>query len=497
VTTPASGPVPANEFVTFIQHQLPGLGDGSYQLTISQHVNDSAGQPVSLETLSRTYTFAVTGDRFALSNPSASVASVFPASNATGEFSTVLPHVVFTAPTFPWARTPTTGKLQLPPVGQDAGTDTDVPTWLAVLTLDDDDVAPYTGLSLDPVIGVLGDLFPTEVYPDSTLNEKTTYTYFSGATDAKGLETGQSFTDAVQLIDLPLQLFTTIAPTLADLELTAHVRQVSVENKPMALGAQPPDDPIGTFAIVIGNRLPQQNKQSHAYLVSLESLQDYLPATGDGGTTAKSGLVMANSLRLAVLQHWTFNTKGETAAFVGLVSQLNGRTGSGDATNTNLRLVVAGAQAPVSTALAGGYVPLNHGLRTGETTVSWYRGPLSPIDRARAGPDPLPVSSPDQVLVFDPTTGMFDASLAAAWTIGRLVALQDQSYSTSLYAWKKGQAQSVVDAVERQIIDDALGGLIAAPAPAARAAAAAPAARPSTASLLHDTMRLIKSAGTP
>lgn len=485
MTTPASGPVPADEFVTFIQHQLPGLEDGSYQLTISQHVNDSSGQPVSLETLSRTYTFAVTGDRFALSNPSASVASVFPASNATGEFSTVLPHVVFTAPTLPWARTPTTGKLQLPPVGQDVGTDTDVPTWLAVLTLDDDDVAPY-GLSLDPVIGVLGDLFPTGVYPDSTLDEKTTYTYFGGATDAKGLETGQSFTDAVQLIDLPLQLFTNIAPTLADLELTAHVRQVSVENKPMALGAQPPDDPLGTFAIVIGNRLPQQNKQSHAYLVSLESLEDYLPATGDGGTTAKPGLVMANSLRLAVLQHWTFNTKGETAAFVDLVSQLNGRT-SGVATNTNLRLMAAGAPAPISTALAGGYVPLNHGLRTGETTVSWYRGPLSPIDRARAAPDPLPVSSPDQVLVFDPTTGMFDASLAAAWTIGRLVALQDQSYSTSLYAWKKGQAQSVVDAVERQIIDDALGGLTASPA----------TATPSTATLLHDTMRLIKSAGAP
>ena len=52
----------------------------------------------------------------------------------------------------------------------------------------------------------------------------------------------------------------------------------------MALGAQPPSDPIGTFSIVIGNRLPQQDKASHAYLVSLEALEDYLPATGDGGT---------------------------------------------------------------------------------------------------------------------------------------------------------------------------------------------------------------------
>jgi hypothetical protein len=493
MTTPASGPVPANEFVTFIQHQLPGLEDGTYQLTISQHVNDSDGNPISAETLSRSYTFAVSGDRFRLSNPSATVASTFPASNATGEFTTVLPHVVFTAPSLPWARTPTKSPPPLPATGQD--TEGDVPTWLAVLVLDDDDAAAYPGrLTLDPATGVVGDLFPIGVYGDSTLGED--YSYFTGATDTKGLEPGETVTDPVQLIDIPLQLFADIAPTLADLNLSAHVRQVSVENKPMALGDTPPDDPTGTFAIVIGNRLPQQNKQSHAYLVSLESLEDYLPATGDGGATANGTLIMSRSLRLAVLQHWTFNTKGETAAFVDMVELLNGRSiiDGEDAVNTNLRLLVNGANPPISTALEAGYVPLNHGLRSGETTVSWYRGPLSPIDRARAGPD-LPVSSPDQALVFDPTTGMFDASLAAAWTIGRLVALQDQSYATSLYGWKKGQAQAVVDTVERQIIDDAFTGLIAAPAPTA--ATAAPSARPSTATLLHDTMRLIKSGGTP
>jgi len=469
MTTPASGPVPANEFVTFIQHQLPGLEDGGYQLTIGQHVNDSTGQPISGQTLTRTYTFAVTGDRFRLSNPSATVASAFPASNATGEFSTVLPHVVFNAATFPWARSPSNSPPPLPAPGKDA--ETDVPTWLAVLVLDDDDVAAYPGLVLEPVTRVLGDLFPS--------SEKTYYSYFTGT---GGLETGETPADPVQTIDIPLQLFVDVAPTLADLSLSAHVRQVSVENKPMALGDTPPEDPIGAFAIVIGNRLPQQNKQSHAYLVSLEALAGYLPATGDGGTPADSTVVMSRSLRLAVLQHWTFNTKGETAAFVDQLELLNGRTlGGTDAVNTNLRLLVNGANPPVSTALDGGYVPLDHGLRTGETAVSWYRGPLSPIDRARSGPG-LPVSSPDQALVFDPTTGMFDASLAAAWTIGRLVALQDQSYATSLYAWKKGQAQAVVDAVERQIIDDAFAGLTAA----------ADGAAGSTADLLHDTMRLIQ-----
>jgi hypothetical protein len=490
-----SDPAAAAEYVTFLQHQLPGLEAGRYTLTVSQHVTDSAGQPISGETLSQSYAFAIYGDRFRLSNPAGTVASTFPASNASGTFGTVLPHVVFTAASFPWTRYPTRNPPQLPAPGTD--TETDVPTWLAVLVLDDDDAAAFPGqLALDPVTRVLGDLFPPAAHLASTPGQDY-YSYFTAASDTTRLEAGETVSDHVQTIDIPLKLFADIAPTLADLSLTAHVRQVAVENKPVPLGATPSAEPVGTFAIVIGNRLPQRNKRSHAYLVSLEGLEDFLPGTGDGGATANASLVMSRPLRLAVLQHWTFTskdgaggatkdgtgstTKDGTGSFVGMLAALN--HGGADA-NTNLRLTVSGASQPVSAALNAGYVPLDHDLRTGETTVSWYRGPLSPIDRARGGPA-LPVSSPDQVLAFDPTTGMFDASLAAAWTIGRLAALQDQSYAVSLYRWKKSQAQDVVDRAERKVIDDALAGLIAAPA------------SQSTSALLHDTMRLIKGGGTP
>ncbi len=459
-----TNPAPASEYVTFIQHQLPGLEAGGYQLDISQRVDDSQGQPISDDTLSRSYTFVVTGDRFRLSDPSATVASTFPASNATGEFTTTLPHVVFAAPSFPWIRSPTKSQPPLPAPGADSKTD--VPTWLAVLVLDDDDATAFPGFTLEPVTMVVGDLFPPAAYQASTLGGN--FSYFTGAKDTAGLGADGTTADPVQVIDIPLKLFADIAPTLTDLTLSAHVRRLSVENKPAALGAAPPADPIGTFAIVVANRLPQADKQSHAYLVSLESLQDFLPATSEGGTLADPSLDLNLSLRLAVLTHWTFNTKKDTAAaFVDQLELLNGRTiGGPDAANTNLRLAVPGANPPVSTALAAGYVPLDHDLRTGETTVSWYRGPLSTVDRARS-PLPLPVSSPDQALAFDPTTGMFDASLAAAWTIGRLVALQDQSYASALYTWKKGLTQAVVNAVEDEIVNEALGGLLAQAAPQA------------------------------
>jgi uncharacterized membrane protein YgcG len=130
-------------------------------------------------------------------------------------------------------------------------TEVDVPTWLAVLVLDDDDVAAYPGLALEPVTVVLGDLFPAAVYGPSTLGDN--YSYFTGAKDTKGLEAGQRTDDPMQVIDVPLKLFADIAPTLEDLKLTAHVRQLSVQNKPAVLGAQLPADPIGTFSILVGN----------------------------------------------------------------------------------------------------------------------------------------------------------------------------------------------------------------------------------------------------
>jgi hypothetical protein len=492
-------PTPANEYVTFLQYQLPGLDAGSYELDISQHVNDSRGQPISGDTLSRTYRFAIAGDRFRLTNPSATVASTFPASNATGEFATVLPHVAFVASSFPWTRYPTRQPPPLPAPDQD----TDVPAWLAVLVLDDDDATAFSGLTLDPVTAALGDLFPPGVYDKSTLG--TNYSYFTGAADTGGLDAGEAVADPVQIIDVPLALFADIAPTLEDLKLTAHVRRLSVQNKPAPAGAKPSADPIGTFSIVVGNRLPQPGKRSHAYLVSLESLESFLPATGDGGTLTDATLDPSRALRLAVLAHWTFNTNptadvnGETVAFVPRLELLNGRAiGGPDAGNTNLRLAVPGASPPISTALEAGYVPLNHDLRTNETTVSWYRGPLSPVALSPGGRVPsgvtLPISSPDQALAFDPTTGMFDASLAAAWTVGRLMALQDQSYASSLYAWKKELTQDAVDSVEAAIIQEAFGGLLAPPPAVPPPAAQAPPAA-SAKALLHDTMRLLKSAG--
>jgi hypothetical protein len=446
-------PNPVDEFVTFIQHQLPGLEDGTYDLELGAYITDD-GDPVSDQAMSRFYRFAVFGDRFSFADPASTVSSTFPAANGTGEFETVLAHVVLNGATLPWARSP----IPDAPLRAEIDVEADVPTWLAVVVFDDDDVAEFPQLTLSPTTGVVGDLFPVAAYPKTTLGDD--YSYFEGATSTKRLQIDQTVDDPVQTIDIPLELWARVAPTLDDLKLTAHVRSLSVENKPLALGATPPSDPIGTFAIVVGNRLPAPDKRSYAYLVSLEGLRDVLPATDDGGTLTDPSIDIKRKLRLAVLAQWSYNnTKRGTAAFVQRLEMLNRRPlhDPDDAPNTNLRVHRDGARPPISDALKAGYVPLDHELRTNETTVSWYHGPLSPIDAASPVLPKVPIASPDEALMFDPTTGLFDASLAAAWTIGRLLALQDKSFATSLYQWKRGRYQDVVDRVERELLAEILG----------------------------------------
>lgn len=448
---------PANEQVTFIQHDLPGLDDGEYQLDISQTVKDKSGQTISDDSLKNSYTFAVTGDRFSLAKPAETLYSIFPADNSSGEYTNVLPHAVFTKTSLPWSRYPTTN----PPVtGLQPGSDTDedVPTWLTILLFDQDDMAEYPSLSLTPANATTADLFPTSLLSESSLGDN--YSYFNSAESTR-LDAGQALDNVIQIVDIPLDLFWKTAPTIDDLKLMAHVREVSLVDKPTIAGISDVGEPLGKFSIVFGNRLPQTQKKSFAFLVSLEELESFLPDDENGGAPSGNTFDGSKFIRLAVLKEWTFYSTGQSATFVNQLLELNGRSpgSSTDAQNTNLRLPYFGSNEVVSDALNMGFVPLSEDLRTAGKTVSWYRGPLIPYRIDSPGIN-LPIASPDQATVFDPTTGMFDVSYASAWTIGRLIALQDKSFSTDLYNWKKGVSQSVIESVEESIINENFGAML-------------------------------------
>ena len=103
-----------------------------------------------------------------------------------------------------------------------------------------------------------------------------------------------------------------------------------------------------------------------------------------------------------------------------------------------------------SKALKMGYTGLNHELRGGGRTVSWYRGPLLPSAK-RGRVLKGPVTSPDAVTRFDPETGLLDMSYAAAWQLGRLLALQDKAFATALYLWKRKNEKTLAARIDEKI----------------------------------------------
>jgi hypothetical protein len=423
--------------VTFIQNAVPALESGEYEIRVTQkiagahapkggHVNAVAE---SFQTVAR---FTVRGERFALAP--AELHSVFPADNAVGEYENVLPHAVLTRKTLPWERTPLATGLP----GGDGRSD--VPAWLAVLLIDENDIDEYPAFNPVPRTVTVGDLFKPAVHPASSLGGGCSYFDHAASADNE-LDVGESLADLCTVIDLPLPLFRAVAPAVDDLKMLAHVRDVSVANHdkaPSSVGAQ---DAGTGFSIVIGNRLPVPGRKSYAYLVSLENLDGQLP----GGADASVGAPAGAFLRLAVLKNWSFTAvpDAQGSGFVNLLK----------AVNVDLLRLSGKADAPaqVKDALARGYVAFNHEMRGGSRGVSWYRGPLIPgAKRMRTLKTPVP--SADAATRYDPDLGMLDVSYSAAWQLGRLLALQDKAYSTALYNWKRE--------IERQLLAEVEGDLI-------------------------------------
>ncbi|MFT7135273.1 MAG: hypothetical protein ACI80I_001268 [Akkermansiaceae bacterium] len=447
-----------HKYVTFIQHHLPGLTAGKYELNLEISAkgagNDPAapqGELLKEDTLNSKYTFAVKGERFAIIERDDVIHSVFPFSedDEAGDYASVLPHVVFKKKTFPWIRSPKRDRLP-PKLEPGKDTDEDVPTWLGLLLFDADE----TGV-IGPVGGTIQDLLT----PDSNT---VSYNTANEAQD-DFLGYGENPSDAIQYIDISWGAFNRVAPSFNDLKFLAHSRRVSLDPKPSNSGLSNDANSIEDFSIVFGNRLPKEavensDNKSLVYLVSLEGMEDYLPQVDDDGNMTYSSDTF-EYIRLAVLSSWSFKSSNETTAgFVDRMKALS--TESSNSFRLPEEILSDTGDEQISAALRMGYVPLNHNLRTGEQTVSWYRGPFRPYRSEGAGKLEFPITSPDKVSIFDPTTGMLDVSYASAWTLGRMLALQDKAFSTGLYQWKKSMEETVVRSVEDEMLQSEFSSIL-------------------------------------
>lgn len=427
---------------SFIQHSLPGLEAGSYELAVQQTLKDSNGNLITtgeLATLKRQ--FGVQGPRYSL--PVDAVHSVFPPLAAAGGFSNSLAHVVLNQEKLPWIRTPympgeepaieerhyeiSYGGKTYPVTYDD-----DKATWMCVLLVTPkdldgqnpqrqivqgkaSDLVPKSLLMTNPGGSPVAGTLPDDGYSIFSYRLES---QFSGITDPVDPGVGQTPDDVCNYIDLPAALFNKLAPGLLDLQMMAHVRAVEMDNKPIQAGetVQPQEQ----YGLVLGNRLPetlpaagqippeQQTSpalgMNIALLVSLENMQEALRGHSESSYYAtKVSNQPDGFVRLIVLYQWNFvSWEDTTFEFEYILKGLNGRdpnkpNNEAKVPNPLLRLPNPPSypngtddQKVVQDMLELGYTPMNHLTRVPYVeqqdatkkiqTVSWYRGPLIPFE---------------------------------------------------------------------------------------------------------------------
>lgn len=426
-------PTGDNRTITFVEHFQPPWDSGNYSVSVSQAVSSSDAKNGFSDSFSGTLTFAVQGPRFTL--PSDRVHTQFPPPGGNGEYSNVLPHVVLKDKTLPWQRLP--GE---PPAGgsvaRTVGGGDVITPWLALLVFDQDDPAPTV------TAGTLADLLQGNL-PQGTVS-------YPGL-DPDNLEYGEvtgssggSVYAPCQYIDIPWTLWAAIAPSFSDLYWQAHAREVSpaqAAQKAATSGAAP----LKKLSVVVGNRLPTPGNVTLCCLVALEEMGPQLPPAPQNGTVA---------VRLAVLSSWSFGCVKEDETFASYFAQLDTCPATLQIPAPAESPMAAGAQ-PVADAFSMGYTAFTHWTRQGASTVSWYRGPLLPYLNQLVLASPH--ASADTLLRYDPRSGMFDTTYAAAWQLGQLLALADKGFATTLYNWKVGQQQTALNALEGEMLAEWIG----------------------------------------
>lgn len=492
----ASNPLPPGD-IRFFDNCIPPLHDGDYTITAAQTL---AGVPGAPSSTSSSQAFTVSGPRFQI-DPT-EVHSQFPPPNHSGQFEENLPNIVLNKRTLPWERyldpasenTPWMALLLFDAGGGATATAQVSGDGKVSLTVTNGG----SGYEIAPIVGIVGGdgsgaaalatinaagqvtgfvmtspgagytaANPPKVTIGTQTNALTTTVqqFLTPGNDANGkpifspkltLAKHESADAACRTIDVSAAAFVAYTPRYVsggtdELRYLTHARQVNTSDKePLGL-----DNADGWFSVLVAKRFPrpagtapnQTPNVQIAHLVSLEGYSAYLSGTPNFGSS--------QLVRLVSLASWSFTCQpAEGESFSDLMNDLED-TENGTRYLLKLPYQTPATPAPNPAALAQatgsldlGYVPLSYQTRQGEFTFAWYRGPLAPVLPKPFHENP-PLTNSAQATIYDPTWGVFDQSLAVAWQTGRLLALSDKTFSTTLLAWRREGHQMVNLLAER------------------------------------------------
>lgn len=393
------------ENVAFASFWKPAVEVGEYVLEVEQTAIGING----FEKDRAECRLMVGGERFRLA-PDA-VYSAYPAPNSLGEFKNTFPHLVLHSPVLPWRRRIYRSDDQPLP-------------WLCLVLVDETEDAAARETTLAEALREDDGVFVPRLVLDSHEDPEA----------------------ACTVLEMPTQLFREILPPLEDLPFTAHVRIVNLDDK-----VTDPTVNGEAFSCLLANRFSREPDEAPAgdgaeslrhtvHVVSLEGFAPSLYGEAD---------IRQPRVRMFSLHHWSYYVTRSQFDFKTVMEAM-------DVGVLKPAPAPAGTDAALVNLLNLGFIPMNHRLRDGSRTVSWYRGPLCPAEPRPAADytgEPERIAFlPDENLRYDPHLGMLDVSYAAAWQTGRLLALQNQDLAAGLMRWRMaGKLKAVTDLNEQAL----------------------------------------------
>lgn len=383
--------------IEIYNESLPQLESGGYHMRFEQNVSIKNKEEKFEEDLG----IVVQGPKYRL--PSKLIHDKSPSDSMIIHDFEVLPQITFTQKTLPWQRS--------------TGLDTIVdkkPSWMVLLILHESE-ADYFSIKKSILFSDFLNETPNRPFGEDVLVPEID-------SEEKDLLDRR---DTCDMLVLDKDYFNRLVPCQDEIHLFSHVRKVNAERKALSkvLTERQEDEDID-ISVVVSNRRPQRGNNK-AILISIEDMGKHFPEGKDRKSNIEEKYT---KIAFFQLTQWSFQLQTDPAGFQAMSKQLLDASDSykikGNQNNDS-----------ISQALNLGYIPMAHDLRNGDRTLSWYRGPLVPEPSSSAEIDIVEHS--DQLERFNPENGMFDESYAAAWQIGRLIAMKDKAFTRSLMQWKE------------------------------------------------------------
>lgn len=235
------------------------------------------------------------------------------------------------------------------------------------------------------------------------------------------------------------------------LQLLAHVRHVNTRGMPDTDPAQNPDAYYSVVVSSMTGDVAESQLTTHiVHLVSIENVD----ATIQVGLSGPSDRVAMVSLF-----SWTYACIPDSADFAttmeALATAAQPLRAPDQSLDALIARIVAEKDAARITGMSALYSRLEHGYTLsrwrdslGEESMAFMRGPLvpkhlnsQPQDPPNTAPPPhlpggnsWPVTSMTgkNYMIFDKGVGVFDVTYAAAWSLGKLMAISDGTFTAAL-----------------------------------------------------------------